>query len=248
MLLLGCLLGAARPANAEWSVGAGFEHFSWTEDTAPLAVEERGVFKVLRAGLSTTPSPGFGIGYRGRFFFGDVDYEGSLLYEPTVPISATTTYSGTTQQGRMSFTFAEQFAAVGALDFDFWSRKLSSDQVEDYKIVSMRLGAEHPATSVMPLHAALGVKFTLSTHEDAHFDEFGFDQNPPLQPGQSVTPYLEVGYAFTPSWSISGSYDGFNFGESEGVFLSGPQSGIYFQPASDMRLLGIQIEYRPKAW
>lgn len=244
-LLLAGLLIPCSAAHAEWTLGGGFEHFAWTEDTDPLPVEERGVLQVLRIGLSTSRTQDFAVGYRGRFYFGDVDYEGSQLYEPTIPVSSTTRYSGTTQQGRLSLAFAGQFDAVAALDLDFWSRKLSSSQVEDYRIVSMRLGAEHAASPSIPWQAAAGIKFTLSTHEDAHFDEFGFNQNPPLEPGGSVTPYLDVGYSFTPNWSIAGSYDGFNFGESEGVALSGPQSGIYFQPASNMQVLGIRIEYRP---
>ncbi|HET9326457.1 MAG TPA: hypothetical protein VFQ05_06790 [Candidatus Eisenbacteria bacterium] len=242
------LLGLTSPlssARAEWNIGGGFEHFAWTEDTAPLEVEERGMLAVLRLGLSTPLPNGVSIGYQGRFFFGDVEYQGSLLYEPTVPVSSTTRYTGNTQQGRLAIDFAPQFAVTTALDLDFWSRDLGSDQVEDYRIVSMRLGAEHRYSREMPWQAAAGIKFTLSTHEDAHFDELGFSENPPLEPGQSVTPYLEVGYSFTPDWSIAGSYDGFSFGESDGVALSGPQSGIYFQPASDMRLLGIRIEYRP---
>ena len=245
MVLCGLTLPISS-AHAEWTIGGGFEHFSWTEDVEPLPVEERGMLQFLRLGVSTSLPNRTSIGYRGRFYFGEVNYEGSLLYDPTTPITATTRYTGTTQQGWMGLEVAPQFALTAGLDLDFWSRNLSSDQVEDYSIVSMRLGAEHRSSVATPWQAAAGIKFTLATNEDAHFETLGFEENPPLQPGQSVTPYLDVGYSFTPSWSVAGSFDGFSFGESEGVQLSnGSQSGIYFQPASTMQVLGIRIEYRP---
>src|SRR6185369_7568992 len=124
-------------------------------------------------------------------------------------------------------------------------RELSTDQAEDYRIVSMRIGAEHALSPALPWHLRAGVKFTLATHENAHFEDLGFRENPPLRPGRSVTPYLDVGYAFARHWSLAGSFDGYSFGVSNEVELTqGPTPGIFYQPESDMRVFGLRLEYR----
>ena len=240
-----CLLLPAAPARAGWLFGGGFEHFSWVEDTAPLELKENGALFVFVAGYSWPLGEKFSAEYRGRYYVGDVEYNGFLLYDPTVPVTSTTNYTGTTQQGKLRHPVTPTIDVSMGLDLDWWQRSLSTNQHEDYRIVSMRIGAEHPVSPSVPWQLGGGIKFTLSTHENAHFDELGFDQNPALEPGQSVTPYLDVGYAFSPHWSIVGSYDGFSFGTSNDVPLSNASiSGVFYQPASDMRVFGLRLEYR----
>src|SRR6185295_12577944 len=136
--------------------------------------------------------------------------------------------------------------AVAGLDLDVWHRRLGTSQVEDYRIVSVRFGAEHAPTEQAPWMAGAGLKHTLATHENAHLTVLGFDQNPPLQPGSSTTPYLELGYSFARHWSLVGSIDGFDFGRSNQVVLSqGSTRSITYQPATTMRLVGLRLEYRP---
>ncbi len=242
---LGLLLLAAAPARADWTVSAGADHFQWTEHTAPLAVQETGFLPALRLRLGHSFPNGSIVGYRGRVYFGDVNYEGSMLYQPSVPVSGTTRYGGLTQQAELGHRIAPDVAALIALELDFWHRKLGPDQAEDYRIVSMRLGAEHDFSATVPLHVAGGAKFTLSTHENAHFGELGFQRNPPLEPAGSVTPYFELGYALGTHWALAGSFDAYTFGRSNLVYLQqGTTQGVFFQPASDMRAFGLRLEYR----
>jgi hypothetical protein len=246
-VLLPCavLILLATPARAEWTFGAGLESFTWTEHVRP-SVEERG-FPLLaaRVGYAWPLAHGVFLEYGGRFYFGDVDYEGSLLFDPTVPVSATTRYAGTTQQAKLRVPLVPPVEGAIALDWDVWRRTLGSDQREDYRIVSLRLGAEHAISETLPVRVRTGLKITMSTHEDAHFDELGFDQNPSLEPGgPSVTPYLEAAWAFHPHLAVAGSLDAFRFEQSDGVTLTGPRSGTFYQPASDMTILGVWIEYR----
>jgi len=240
-----CLLLTAADARADWRLSAGLEHFAWNEHTAPLKVSEDGVLPMLGLRLSEPFAKGFAGDYRGRVYFGSVTYHGSQLYQPTIPVTGTTHYTGTTQEAQLRVTLVGEVDVAAGLDLDFWHRKLGPDQAEDYRIVSMRFGAEHAYSALVPLAVATGVKFTLSTHEDAHFGELGFTENPPLVPERSVTPYLDLGYAFTPHWSIAGSFDGFSFGRSKEVALTqGNVQGIFYQPASDMRVFDLRLEYR----
>jgi hypothetical protein len=232
-------------AKADWNVGVGFESLSWTEHVVP-SVEERGFpLVVARIGFAGAIGNGVTAEYGGRFYVGDVDYRGSLLFDPSTPVNATTRYGGTSQEAKLRFTLVSELEGAVAIDWDLWRRTLGSDQREDYRIVSLRLGAEHAVSQGVPWRLRTGFKVTLSTRENAHFDELGFDQNPALAPGgPSVTPYLEVGWAFHPLWAVAGSFDAYRFKDSNEVTLTGPRSGIFYQPASDMTVLGLWIEYR----
>src|SRR5262245_40007010 len=240
-----CLTLSATNAHAEWSLGAGPDFFSWTEDTAPLTVKETGTLAALRGSLSQQVANDFHVELRGRFYFGEVVYNGSLLYDPSIPAKGSARYTGATLQGMVRHPLAGIFEAVGGFDYDTWRRTLATDQVEEYQVFSLRLGVEHAFAPSAPWLVGAGFKFTLLTHEDAHFDELGFDQNPALRPGNSVTPFLDLGYAFNRHWSVAGSYDGFSFGASNKVTLvQGGLVATFYQPASVMRILSLRLEYR----
>src|SRR5436309_4313903 len=97
---LGCLVIAAS-ARAEWILGAGVEHFSWTEHTSPIRVKERGPLFAIRAGLTQPLGRDFAADFRARLYGGGVSYDGSLLFDPTLPVSATTHYLGWTLEPRL---------------------------------------------------------------------------------------------------------------------------------------------------
>jgi hypothetical protein len=244
-LLASCFLLSASTAHAEWNVGLGGDHFGWTEHVSPIKVKENGLLLALRLGLSQPLGDRVRAAYRGRVYVGEVAYDGSMLYQPTVPVTATTHIGGSTHRAQLAYLFANDISAVAGVDLDLWRRSLSSDQMEDYRIWSARIGAEHDYSESVPWHVATGVKFTLSTHENAHFQQLGFDENPSLEPGGSVTPYLDLGYGFASHWALVGSVDGYTFGASKQVYLSqGSNSGYFFQPASDLWVLGVRVEYR----
>ena len=240
------LLLPAADARAEWRLGAGIEHFRWTEDTTPLTVKESGPLVALRTELSHPVGGGFAASVHGRLYLGEVSYDGSLLFAPSIPASGRSRYLGTTLRGQLGHGLGPVLDAAVALDLDLWRRRFGANQVEDYRIVSVRFGAEHASSPGAPWRGGAGLKCTLATHEDAHFRDLGFDQNPSLRPGRSVTPYVEFGYAFSRRWSLVGSFDGFDFGRSNQVVLSqGSSQTLSFQPASTMGLAGIRLEYQP---
>jgi hypothetical protein len=239
------LLLPAADARAEWNLGGSIEYFQWKEDTAPITVREGGPLFALRTGFSHPLGRGFHADYRGRFYLGEVAYDGSLLFAPSVPATGSTRYLGTTLGGQLRHGVGPYFDVVGGLLLDLWHRRLGTSQVEDYRIVSVRFGAQHAPTAQAPWLVGAGLNHTLSTHENAHLTVLGFEQNPPLEPGSSSTPYFELGYSFARRWSLVGSIDGFDFGRSNQVIVTqGNTRSISFQPASTMQLVGLRLEYR----
>jgi hypothetical protein len=243
-ILAALLLLVAPAARAEWRVSAGTQHFNWVERTSPLEVKESGPLFGLGTHLAQNVAKGWLPVYRADYFVGQVAYDGANLFAQTVAASGNTVYFGTTQEGQLRYRAGESLDAIGALGLDLWRRRLSASQMEDYRIVSVRLGAEHRAPAHDPWRLAAGVKWTVSTREDAHFTALGFDNDPILTPGESVSPYGEAGYTFGRRWTVIASYDAFHFGRSDPVRLSKRRAQtVSYQPASDMRRLGIRLEY-----
>ena len=67
--------------------------------------------------------------YRGRFYVGDVDYSGALLFDPTVPVKGTTSYLGMSNEGQLRYRLPKQRSywldLVGAIGLDVWERKFT---------------------------------------------------------------------------------------------------------------------------
>ncbi len=244
LLPLLLLVALAAPARAEWSVSAGPDHFDWTEKTSPIAIHESGSIYSFELGVRQRRSAPFGLGYRGRLYGGQVDYRGSSLADPDVPVNSSTSYLGTEQEGQLRARMNGALDLLGGLDLDLWRRDLGASQREDYQIVSVRVGGEL-APPKQPWSLAAGFKWSLSADENAHFDRLGFTRNPALTPGPSATPYVRIDYLMGRDWSVVGSLDGFAFGRSNEVLLAKHHEDavLSFQPASRMQLLGLRITY-----
>src|ERR1700693_707359 len=98
VLLLLCL--AAGEAQAQFAMSAGIEYFSWTEDTQPISVKERGPLLTFGLSYIQPKERGFLFAYQGKFYTGDVEYNGAYLNTPNVPLSGTSIYTGTWQEGQ----------------------------------------------------------------------------------------------------------------------------------------------------
>jgi hypothetical protein len=247
------LVGAAAlllplSSQAQWRVGGGVEYFTWSEDTTPT-VQEHGPMLALNLGYVQPKDKGFVFGYAGKFYFGDVDYEGATLFPPIIPLSGTTRYTGTAQevQGRYRLPPKRGYWLdfMGAVGFDIWKRELNSQQQEDYRIGFLRLGLEMDSSYDRGWVVGAGVKYPFYTWEDAHFTNIGFDQNPKLTPGKDVTIYAQAGYRFLPNWQLVGYLDSFRFSESNVVQLTagGVPQGGFLQPASALYTWGLKVEY-----
>jgi hypothetical protein len=240
-LLFGLSAGCAR---AQFAVSAGLEYFSWTEDTSPIEVRERGPLFALGLAFTQPKEHGFLFAYRGRFYIGEVDYNGAYLAAPDVPLTGNTRYTGTAQEGQVRYRLGYGLDVLGGLGIDLWQRKLSDTQKEDYRIVYGRLGVESNAAGQKGWVLGAGLKYPLWTRENAHLTDFGFDQNPELKPGKDISVFGQLGYRFEQQWAIIAYLDGFRFTQSNQVAVSvgGVPQGVVFQPGVNMYVVGLKLE------
>jgi hypothetical protein len=248
-LLVAAGLGALVPtlALAAWTLSGDVEHFHWHESTRPSVTEDGLRYGIGGRWLAARQS-GWLLGWRGKLYWGPVDYEGATLFGNT-PVRGTTRYSGAMNEFLAIFRpkseRLEQLDFVGSLGLDAWERRLSRQQSEDYAIVFARLGAAYNARAPRGWFGGGGVKKPLVAREDAHLRDIGFDQNPILKPGKDPSLYAQVGYRFSPDWSLLGYYDSYRFGRSRArAVTSGGASFLIFQPESRMDLLGVRLAYR----
>lgn len=237
-------------AHAQWRLGIGPEYFNWKEDTTP-EVKETGPLLSGWAEYTQRRDAGLVGAYRGRIYGGQVDYEGSTLFPPIVPISGKTRISGMTHEGQLRRRFdvhgTRSVDLVAGAGIDIWLRELSAWQRERYVIGFARLGVETEARG-QGWMAGLGLKVPFYTHENAHLDDIGFDQNPALKPGKEVSPYAHLGYQFADPLSIVLYLDSFKFSQSPLVAVSDPVNGpsFVYQPASTLYRVGLKVMYQFK--
>jgi hypothetical protein len=240
---------AASPAHAQFAVSAGIEYFQWTEDTSPIEVRERGTLFALGLDWTQQKEKGWLFAYRGRAYFGDVDYEGALLNSPGTPVSSTTSYAGMSNEGQVRYRFppgarAYSLDLLGSLGYDFWERELSQFQQEDYQVIFMRLGMEVNPTGDRGWMFGFGAKYPVWTREDAHFDDLGYDNNPKLEPGRNLSAYGQIGYRFQRHLALIGYLDGYSFAESDSVFATqGATQDEFVQPKSVQYNIGLRLQY-----
>ena len=242
-ILLGAVLAAvlavglaASPlAQAGWGVSADVERFRWDEGTNPR-VTETGPMIGLGVQWTQDRPAGWRFGYRGRLYFGSVDYNGSVLLSGT-PINGTTDYTGLTNEGQARYRLNNPSGTdvVAGLGYDYWQRQLTSFQSEEYSVLYLRLGAEFDRRERRGWFAGAGVKYPLWVDENAHFPDIGFDPNPRLKPKGELSVYAEAGYRFNERWSLTAYYDSYRFGESEDV-------AVIF-----LKLRDLQFNHRPRA-
>ena len=237
MLVFGLVLSA--PASAEWSLFGDVEHFRWAEQTDPGVTETGPRFGLGLAWRQDKPA-GWRFGYRGRLYFGSVDYQGSNLFDPSLPLSGTTDYSGIFNEGRLIYPLpgnAWGSELVGGLAWDYWNRQLSPDQREQYWVASLSLGLNFDRRAAEGWFGGAGLKYPFYAREDAHLSEIGFSGNPMLKPKGQVSLYAEAGYRFSGRWSLTGYYDSYRFKESDPTpLLTNP-----FAPPGDSCLTGCRL-------
>jgi hypothetical protein len=241
-----CFVGCVGSASARWSVSAETESFRWRESTTP-AVTESGPRFGIGGSWRQEKDAGWLLGWRGKLYWGSVDYNGSFLFSGA-PASGTTEYAGASNELQVIYRpygiRLANVAFVGSVGLDAWQRRLSEQQKEDYTIGFARLGFEYDAGNSQGWFGGAGVKKPIYTHEDAHLRDIGFDENPALRPGKDPSLYGQIGYRFSGKWSLLGYYDSYRFGRSNTVTVTAGRSlfGV-FQPQSSMDLLGLRLQY-----
>jgi hypothetical protein len=238
----------AAAANAGWSASLDIERFKWEEATEPKVTEEG-----PRVGFSweyeQLRSAGWQFAYRGQFRQGTVDYTGSFLFTGGAA-TARTEYTGVVNEAQGIYRFPGNpygFELVGGLGWDLWERNILPNQKEDYSVLFLRTGVNFDARANQGWFGGGGLKLPFYVSENAHLDEIGFASNPRLEPQGEVSGYAQLGYRFSPQWSVIGYYDSYRFGESKSVATT--NSGFpgttfnIFQPSSRVDTLGLRVRF-----
>jgi hypothetical protein len=238
-------------AHAGWSITGDVEHFRWAESGDPSVTETGPMFGIGGRYLMDRPA-GWLFGWRGRLYFGSVDYNGALLAN-NQPATGTTEYAGVSNEGQAIYRLPGNpygLELVSGLILDYWNRQLSSFQREEYWVGSLRLGLNADPRASTGWFGGAGVKYPFYTREDAHLTDIGFDSNPRLKPKGAWSLYAETGYRFTRSWGLTLYYDSYRFKESDltpTVFnpdIPDCAAGCrVFQPATNVDRIGLRLQY-----
>jgi hypothetical protein len=246
-------MAVSASAHAGWDITGDIERFRWSESTAPRVTETGPMFGI-GGRFTQEREAGWQFGWRGRLYFGSVDYRGSFLADNT-PASGTTEYAGLLNEGRAVYRLpGNRFGMelVSGLILDIWNRRLSEFQQEDYWVASLRLGVNFDQRRPTGWFAGGGIKYPFYAREDAHLTDIGFNSNPKLEPKGALSLYADAGYRFNRKWSMTGYYDSYRFDESEPTtplvnpFLPGcsaPSGCRVFQPTSRVDSLGLRLQY-----
>jgi hypothetical protein len=248
--VLSSLAFQAFPSQAETQLGVGLEYFDWSETTTPQ-VKETGPLLSLHASYVEDKTEGIVFGAKGRLWLGSVDYEGATLIT-NQPISGTTDYSGIAGEGQIRWRSpagANHLDVLFGLGFDYWVRKLTRDQSEEYTVLAARLAVESSPNKESGLLAGVGVKYPFYVSENGNFKDVGATNNPTLKPKGALSATAHLGFRIDRRWQIIGYYESIWLDESDPVFVNFPSgaslsSGFYFQPESRMNVIGIRVEYR----
>lgn len=248
--------GASNLSHAAMEGGLGVEHFDWKEfdGSGSQLLKEFGPRLALNFNWTQDKKDDKGLlfGYRGKLYGGTVRYNGATF--GGTPVVTDTEYLGMSHEGQAIFRYDY---ARGKLDYaiglgwDNWRRSirndaLNLDQIEDYNIYYLRLGASYDHPGKSGLHGGAGIKHTLHATEDAHLNDLGYRQNPTINPGKSLTAYAELGYRLSNTkWDLVGYYDSYTFSASDPVTTqtSLGSNVQFYQPKSEMKLLGFKAVY-----
>ena len=238
------LATASSPAVAEWPANLHYERFRWAESTTP-GVTETGPRAGIGASWTQNKASGWLAAYRGELYRGSVHYSGAYLFSGA-PAEGTTQYFGILNELQGIYRSSGGGAQlVTGLGVDYWERKLSENQKEEWTVFFVRLGGElGGGRTTRGWFAAGGVKYPIYVEEDAHLTDIGFDQNPRLHPGGAASTYLEIGYRFSRQWTLNGYYDSYRFKESPTARVtSGGTAFLVFQPTSSVDTVGLRLHF-----
>lgn len=245
-LALAVLLAASASARAEWSANLQVERFHWNEQVPAPEVNETGARMGIGWQWQEERDAPILVRYRGGVYAGSVRYEGQTLFGGT-PAQSTTDYAGIVNEIHLMYRApgAGGLIFIGGLGLDYWERTLPfSSQREDWRVIFARVGIELGTLNKRGASMALGVKYPLSTEENAHLQDAGFDQNPSLEPGREASLYAELGYRFSQRWKVSGYYDSYRFAQSPVVTVTGGSSVFnVWQPRSSLDVVGMRLHY-----
>lgn len=231
-------------ARAQWSVDAAVERFDWREHTSPIQVRETGPRFAGGVGFSQPRESGPLLAYRGRVYFGNVDYDGSFLLDAAQPAQGVSTYLGTAQAAELRYRWPATLDAVAGLEYETWRRRLSASQREEYRILSLRLGAERLPADASPWYASGGIRFLLGTGEIATTPIGNAVYRLSFSPGRGTSPFVSLGRRVASRVMLVGYWDSIRLGRSNQIAIGGSGNLVAYQPKSDMNLVGLRVVYQ----
>jgi hypothetical protein len=248
VVLVATLLGLHSPALlAEAGLWAGVEYLHWEERTTPK-VTEKGPIAAVGFNWTQDKVAGLLFAYRGKLYAGTVQYEGSLLFSPSTPVTGNTSYSGMEHEGQLRLRKpkgdynVEPFIGLG---INSWDRELSSFQKEIYNVAYTRAGVEFAPSGKKGLTGGAGVRYALYIDENAYFQNLGYDNNPHLKPKGQLSAFANLGYRINQSFQLSAYYESIKFNDSDpvSVTLNGAFFSHFYQPGSTLNLFGLRLQY-----
>ncbi len=258
ILLAISALTATTFAQAAWDVGGGLEHYRWIEYLAGTTgnPKENGPRAALFVNWTQEGERGLLLAWQAKLYGGTVNYDTFVMCNCAnngVPVSTKTDYGGVLSEGQMFYRYnlgTYKLDQVGGLGLDSWQRSIRNaggDQAEDYFILFLRAGLRLAKSGREEgFHGELGIKYPVSSRENAHLDSSGYTSNPTIFPKGLVSGYAELGYRINASFDVLGYYDSWRFGRSEDVTANKPADppGWYWlihQPKSSMNAMGIKL-------
>ncbi len=249
MLSIAILL-ISYSAQAQWDIGRGVERYRWIEYPESISgtPKELGPREAIFVNWTQEGEQGWLFAWRAKIYAGTVNYDTFYLAAPYGAVSTKTGYAGAASEGQMLYrTCGLDF--LGGIGLDFWSRDIGNNgnQIEDYSILYVRAGlGVVKSRADTGFHGQFGIKYPVSTNEDAHLKSMGYTTNPALKPEGAVSGYVEFGYRISQWIDLLSYYDSWRFGRSANVRAnkSGDPPGAYwliYQPKSNMDALGLKL-------
>jgi len=257
ILLLVLLIFATPVALAAWNLGGGLESYQWQEypqgsTGTPKESGPRAAF------FANWTQEGIGplFAWHAKVYGGTVNYDTFAMCNCAsngAPVSTQTEYRGVANEGQ--FFYRDDLGDykldyIGGLGLDTWRRRIlnyGGDQIEDYSIFFARAGVRlGKARTEAGFHGEFGLKYPVSTNEDAHLYSAGYTTNPSLSPKGAISGYAEFGYRINTRFDVVGYYDSWRFAQSANVIANKPTDppGSYwliYQPKSNMDALGAKL-------
>jgi hypothetical protein len=240
------LLLVAGAARAEWSMFGEYQRFRWTEPT--IGVKEKGPLWGIGLNWDQDKPERLAFRYRGKYYFGRVDYDGSTLIT-NQPVQTQVDYDGLLNELQLTYRRHESPTRVGVgFGLDYWNRQLSDVQREEWWVYFVRVGAEWTQRYRDGWFFGGGIKYPFYVYENPHATSIGFTEETKLYPEGKLSLYADLGYR-RGYVMVSAFYDSWRFEQSATERTSGPpcvaafgtQTCGLFQPASNADMYGIRL-------
>jgi len=242
------LLGASGAARAEWSASLEYQRFKWTEPS--VGVTETGPLWGFGLGWSDEKPSGWTLAWRGKYYFGTMDYDGATLVGGQ-PVKGSVDYDGLYNEIQASYPLenSRRLRGMLGLGFDYWNRQLTQMQREEWYVYFLRAGLEWGNRLHEGWFLGGGVKYPFYVVQDPHARSIGFDQDVKLHPDGQWSLYADVGYRLRGNVTVSAFYDSYRFDQSPAVNVSGQTCQASFgtpncrllQPASNADMYGVRL-------